>query len=106
MRRRDAIGLIAAAAVGWPVAARAEEDDRVRRVAVLMGIGEHDANARDRIQAFKDGLEQRGWIQDRNVQIDIRWAAGDAERGRTYATELVGMAPDVVVANSLPMLKA
>ena len=112
MRRRDVVTLVGRAALAsplaaaWPPAARAQQGERMRRVGVLMGISQTNENAQPRIQALQEGLQQLGWFDGQNVRVDIRWAAGDAERARIDAAELVGMAPDVLVANALPMLNA
>jgi putative ABC transport system substrate-binding protein len=107
VRRRDVVTLLGGAALAWPLAgARAQPPERMRRIGVLMGIAQSDLNAPPRIQAFQEGLAKLGWTEGHNIRIDIRWAAGDAERARISAIELVGMAPDVLVANALPMLQA
>jgi hypothetical protein len=86
MRRREFITLLGgAAAAAWPLAARAQE--RVRRVGVLMDLAADDPLSQARITAFLQGLQQLGWTIDRNVRIDYRWTAGDAERIRRYAAE-------------------
>jgi ABC-type uncharacterized transport system substrate-binding protein len=96
MRRREFITLLGgAAAAAWPLAARAQE--RVRRVGVLMDLAADDPLSQARITAFLQGLQQLGWTIDRNVRIDYRWTAGDAERIRRYAAELVALSPDVIL---------
>src|SRR5262245_5073521 len=97
MRRREFITLLGGAAV-WPLAARAQQGERVRRVGVLMNTAADDPIGQTRITAFVQGLQQLGWGVGRNVQIDSRWAGGDADRIRKYAVELVALAPDVIVA--------
>src|SRR5262245_23918671 len=99
MRRREFITLVSSAAT-WPLAARAQSRDRLRRVALLMGFAEGDAEGKACASAFQRRLEELGWENDRNIQIDTRWAGGDPEKARTFAKELVGMAPDVIVPNS------
>src|SRR5271166_1582166 len=106
MRRRDFIKSIGGAAVAWPLAARAQQPDRMRRIGVLMATAESDVEAQPRVTAFQRGLHELGWIKDRNVRIEYRWAAGDTSRMRTYATELVGLTPDVILASSSPVLAA
>jgi putative ABC transport system substrate-binding protein len=96
MRRRDFITLLGGAA--WPFAARAQAD-RVRRIGVLMALAADDPTGQARLVAFVQGLQQWGWTDGRNVRIDTRWAAGDAERFRKYAAELVALAPDVILAS-------
>jgi putative ABC transport system substrate-binding protein len=99
MKRRAFITLLGGAAV-WPLAARAQQPDRMRRVGVLANIAADDPEAQARMTAFAQELAQLGWIAGRNVKIDSRWTAGDNERVRRYAAELVALAPDVIVANS------
>jgi ABC-type uncharacterized transport system substrate-binding protein len=98
MRRREFIALLGGAAAAWPLAARAQQGERMRRVAVLMNSAADDPVGQTRIAAFLQGLQQSGWSVGRNVQIDTRWAAGDADRIRRYAAELAALAPDVIVA--------
>ena len=96
MKRREFIAL-SAAAVAWPLAARAQQTDRMRRIGVLMGVAD-DTEGQARVKALQKGLLELGWIEGRNVRIDYRWTAGDATRARTYAAELVKLSPDVIVA--------
>jgi len=98
MRRRDVITLLGGAAAAWPLAARAQQSDRVRRIGVLIPVAADDAEAKARLAAFRQGLRQLGWIDGRNVQIDTRWSGGDPERIRTHAAELVALTPDVILA--------
>src|SRR6516162_311264 len=100
MKRRDFITLLGGAAVSWPLAARAQQPERMRRIDVLMGGAGSDPVDQARLAAFLDGLQQLGWTDGRNVRIDTRWPAGDADRNRTYAAELVGLAPDVILASA------
>jgi ABC-type uncharacterized transport system substrate-binding protein len=95
--RREFISLIGGAAA-WPLAARAQQRERMRRVGVLMNTAADDSVGQTRIAAFLQGLQQLGWSVGRNLQIDTRWAAGDADRIRRYAAELAALAPDVIVA--------
>ena len=99
MRRREFITLIGSA-VTWPLAAKAQSRDRLRRVALLMGFPEGDAEGQACASAFQRRLEELGWADGRNIQIDTRWAGGDPDKARTFAKELVGTAPDVIVPNS------
>src|SRR5438034_4738606 len=99
MRRRDFIKGIAGGAAAWPLAARAQQPDRMRRIGVLMSLAADDSESSARLTAFVQGLQQLGWTDGRNVRIDTRWAAGDADRGRKYAAELVALAPDVILAS-------
>ncbi len=97
MRRRDVITLLGGAAAAWPLAARAE-GERIRRIGVLMTLAADDPEGQARLTAFVQGLQELGWTDGRNVRIDYRWPAGDAERTRRYATELAALAPDVILA--------
>jgi putative ABC transport system substrate-binding protein len=97
MKRREFIMLVGGA-TAWPLAARAQHGDRVRRIGVLMQTVADDPEARVNLAAFLQGLEESGWTLGRNVRIDYRWAGVDAERVRSYATELVALTPDIVLA--------
>jgi putative ABC transport system substrate-binding protein len=97
MKRRDFITLLGGAAA-WPLAARAQQPDRMRRIGVLMNLVADDPEASARVTAFVQGLQQLGWTEGRNMRIDARWAAGDADRSRRYAAELIALAPDVILA--------
>jgi len=109
MKRREFITLLGGAATAWPLAARAQQGERMRRIGVLTGLAD-DPDTQAHMAAFLQGLAQLGWTDGRNLRIDTRWAAGDAERGRRYAAELVGLAPDVILASGSsvlePLLKA
>jgi putative tryptophan/tyrosine transport system substrate-binding protein len=98
MKRREFIAALGGAAA-WPLAARAQQPERMRRIGVLMSVAADDAEGQARIAAFLNGLEQFGWIDGRNVRIEARWGAGDADRVRRYAAELVAIAPDVILAS-------
>src|SRR5262249_37739179 len=97
--RRELLAALGGAAA-WPLAARAQQAERMRRIGVLMGGAGSDPVEQARLAAFLDGLQQLGWTDGHNVRIDTRWPAGDADRYRTYATELVGLAPDVILASA------
>jgi ABC-type uncharacterized transport system substrate-binding protein len=97
MKRREFIALIGGAAA-WPLAARAQESERVRRVGVLTNLAADDPEGQVRNTAFAQALAQLGWTVGHNLRIEHRWAAGDAERIRRYAAELVALAPDVILA--------
>jgi ABC-type uncharacterized transport system substrate-binding protein len=97
VKRREFITLIGGMAA-WPLATRAQQDGRIRRVGVLMHLAADDPEGQARIAAFTQGLQELRWTIGRNVRIDYRWAAGDAERGRKYAAELVALAPGVILA--------
>ena len=96
--RRDFITLLGGATIAWPLAARAQQPERMRRVGVLMNLGSDDAEAQARNAAFLQGLQELGWTVGRNVRIEYRWGAGDAELFRRHASELVALAPDVILA--------
>ena len=106
MRRRDFIKGIAGSAAGWPLAARAQQPEPMRRIGVLMAVAEDDAVAQERLGPFRQTLRKLGWIDSRNVRVDVRWAFGDINRAKTYAAEIVGLAPEVIVAHSGPVLSA
>jgi hypothetical protein len=98
MKRRDFISLVGGAAAAWPLAAWAQQGERVRRVGVLMSYAADDPAGQTRLLTFAQALAQLGWTEGRNVRIDIRWGAGSPERIRSYAAELVALAPDVILA--------
>jgi putative tryptophan/tyrosine transport system substrate-binding protein len=97
MRRREFITLIGGVAVAWPLPAPAQQPKR--RIGVLMSMAADDPEGQARLAAFVEGLQQLGWIDGRNVQIDTRWPVGDADRGRS-AEELVAPAPDLILASA------
>jgi putative tryptophan/tyrosine transport system substrate-binding protein len=105
MRRRAFITLLGGAAAAWPLAARAQQGERIRRIGVLQAISETDPEAHLRKAAFVGGLQKLGWTEGTNVTIDYRWAGADADRIRLYATEIAGMQPDVIwTSGALPLL--
>jgi putative tryptophan/tyrosine transport system substrate-binding protein len=106
MRRREFITLLGGATAAWPLAARAQQPDRVRRVAVLMGYSEADLEAKELLREFKKGLSELGWIEGRNLLMVVRWAPGRTDLMRTFAKELVGLQPDVILADSTPVTAA
>jgi putative ABC transport system substrate-binding protein len=106
MRRREFITLLGGVAVAWPPAARGERPERMRRIGVLVAISESDPEARRWAAAFQQGLEKLGWIDGRSARIDYRWGMNDMERARTGAAEILGLAPDVIVANASPSVAA
>ena len=99
MRRREFITLVGGAAAAWPLAARAQQSERVRRIGVFMNTAADDPAGQARLLAFAQTLAQSDWTDGRNVRMDIRWGAGDAERIRKHAAELVALAPDVILAS-------
>ena len=98
MRRREFIKLIAGAPVAWPLMARAQQPERVRRIGVLLSAAPDDAEYQSWMGAFLQGLAQSGWITGRNIRIETRWTKFDPEDARKYAAELVALAPDVILA--------
>jgi putative ABC transport system substrate-binding protein len=98
VNRREFITLVGGAAA-WPLAARAQQPDRMRRIGLLMNFAADDPSGQTRLLAFAQALAQSGWTDGRNVQIDIRWAAGNPDRIRRYAAELVALASDVILAS-------
>jgi ABC-type uncharacterized transport system substrate-binding protein len=105
MRRRDFISLLGAG-ITWPLAARAQQRERMRRIGLLINLAADDPESQARRAAFQQGLQQLGWTEGRNVRIIARWGAGDADQIRSSAAELVAMAPDVILATSSPALTA
>ena len=107
MRRREFITLLGGAAAAWPLAARAQQGERMRRIGVLLNMTEDDSEWQFRLAAFRQGLLALGWIENRNIQIDYRFAGGDDPvRVRTLAAELVSSAPDLIVAHTTPVTTA
>ena len=98
MRRREFLASLGGAAAAWPLAARAQRDERVRRIGVLVASPADDAEFQARMAAFLQGLAQLGWVDGRNVHIDTRWATDNPDELRAQAAELVALAPDVIVA--------
>jgi len=105
MKRREFITLLGGAAA-WPLAARAQQPQRMRRIGVLMNLASDDAEGQARLAAFHQGLQQLGWTVGRNVQIDYRWGAGNADYIRKFAAELVALAPDVILSTGSPGVAA
>jgi putative ABC transport system substrate-binding protein len=106
MKRREFITLLGGAAAAWPLAARAQQPEQKRRIGVLMNFAADDAEGQMRLAAFLQGLQETGWAVGRNVQIDLRWGAANNELYRRYATELVALAPDVILASATPSVQA
>jgi putative ABC transport system substrate-binding protein len=106
MRRRAFIGALGGAAVAWPLAARAQRTGSMRKVGVLLSGIESDPDSQVRIAAFRQGFAELGWKDGGNVHIEYRWSAGKSELIRQYAEELVSLAPDVILANSTPVIAA
>ena len=99
MTRREFLGVLGSAALARPLAARAQQGERIGRIGVMMGVAADDPDGQARLAAFVQGLQQLGWTDGRNVRIDTRWAAADPDRFRRYAAELVALAPDVIFAS-------
>ena len=104
MRRREFITVLGGAAV-WPLAARAQQPERVRRIGVLVGFAENDSQEQTEITAFRQGLQRLGWA-GRNIRIAYRWGQGELDRMRTVARELIALQPEAVLAVSTPAVKA
>ena len=101
MRRRNFITLLGGAAA-WPLAARAQQGNRVRRVGVLMGLDENDPLMKSELSAFTQALAGLGWTDGRNMRTDLRWAGGDINRIRALVQELVGLQPDIIETDTTP----
>jgi ABC-type uncharacterized transport system substrate-binding protein len=110
MRRREFIKVVGGAAAAWPLAARAQQPEGVRRIAVLQILAENDPESVARHAAFEQTLQALGWTNDRNVRIDYRWAAGEADRVQKYAAELLALKPDAILTSGsitvAPLLRA
>jgi putative tryptophan/tyrosine transport system substrate-binding protein len=102
MRRRQFITLLGGAAAACPLAVRAQQGERMRRIGALIGGAETDPESRARVAALREGLEQRGWSEGRNLRIDYRWASADSDRIRAFAAELVATAPEAIFAHTTP----
>jgi putative ABC transport system substrate-binding protein len=105
MRRREVLVLLGSS-VAFCRVASAEEQSRVRRIGLLMAGAESDPDGQARVKAFRDALQDLGWVEGRNLQLDRRWAAGGVDRFRTYAAELVALAPDLVLGDATPSVAA
>ena len=106
MRRREFITLLGGGAVAWPLAARAQQTERMRRIGVLMNLATDDPESQLRIAALLQSLQELGWRDGRNVRIETRWAASKADRFHAHAAELVALSPDVIVAAATPSVAA
>jgi len=105
--RRQLLAALGGAAAAWPLAARAQQPrERMRRIGVLMHLAADDPEGQSRVAAFLQGLQEAGWAVGRNVNIDVRWAAGEAERYRRYAAEIVALTPDVILTSATPSIRA
>jgi putative ABC transport system substrate-binding protein len=99
MNRREFITLLGGAAAAWPISARAQQTDQVRRIGVIISLAATDPESQERKTAFEQALQELGWIDGRNVRIEYRWGAGDASNVRKYAAELIALAPDVIMVS-------
>jgi ABC-type uncharacterized transport system substrate-binding protein len=110
MQRRSFLTLLGGAAAAWPLAAGAQQPERMRRIGVLMNVAPEDPESQARVAAFAQTLQELGWTIGRNLRIEYRWVAGEADRNRTSAEELVALAPDVLLASGgravLPLQQA
>jgi putative ABC transport system substrate-binding protein len=106
MQRREFIALLGGTAAAWPLMARAQEAEGMRRIGVLMGYAENDPEAQTRLAAFKQELLALGWDERRNLRIDLRWASGDSDRASKFAKELVALHPEVILSNTTPVTTA
>jgi putative ABC transport system substrate-binding protein len=105
MKRREFITLVGGAAA-WPLASRAQQAEHMRRVGVLMAFGEGDPVGEARVAAFREGLQELGWVEGRNIRIDTRWATADLASTERLAMELVASQPDLILSNSTPTTAA
>src|SRR6266567_7980354 len=105
MIRREFITLFGGAAA-WPLAARAQQPEQVRRIGVLLSVAESDPEGKAQLSGFTQGLAELGWIDGRNLRMEVRWGAGDVDRIRTFAKELVALQPDLIVAQGTPVTAA
>jgi putative ABC transport system substrate-binding protein len=106
MRRREFTRLLGGATVAWSVAARAQQTERLRRIGVLTFSAESDPEGQSSIAAFREELRKLGWIEGRNIAIDIRWAAADLELMKRFAKELAALQPDLILTSSTPAAAA
>jgi putative ABC transport system substrate-binding protein len=106
MRRRDFIKGIGGTAGAWPFAARVQQPERMRQISVLMGLSKNDPVFQSSMNTFVQGLAQAGWIEGRNVHMDVRWARGDIHRMQTLAKEIVKTQPTVILSSTTPVTAA
>jgi putative tryptophan/tyrosine transport system substrate-binding protein len=105
MRRREFIALVSGAAA-WPVVARAQQSERVRRIGVLMAFAESDPAGQSELAGFRDELKKLGWKEGNNLRIELRWGAGEADRIKTFAKELVDLRPDAIFGQTTSVIGA
>ena len=106
MRRREFLKLVGGSAVAWPLVARAQQPERMRRIGVLMGYAESDRQGQANVAAFLMGLQKLGWTEGRNVAIEYRWAAAEADLVQQFAKELVALQPDLILTQNTPITAA
>src|SRR6476620_6984171 len=106
MRRREFIWLLGGGAFAWPVATLAQQIEHVRRIGIIMNYAEADGEGQERLSVLRDRLNKLGWTPGKNIQIEVRWAAGEPDRMRAQAAELISIPVDVLVGNGTPLLKA
>jgi putative ABC transport system substrate-binding protein len=102
--RRELLAALGGAAIAWPLAAGAQQGERMRRVGVFMNLAKDDPESKSRLAALVEGLQQLGWSEGRNLRIDTRWGSGDADSFRRQAAELVTLAPDVTIASGATLV--
>lgn len=102
MRRREFITLLGGLAAGWPLAARAQQPEHMRRIGVLMSVEENNPEGKTQLSRFTQGLAEAGWTDGHNIRMEVRWGGGDVNRTRTFAKELVALQPDVILAQGTP----
>ena len=105
-RRRECLVILGGAAIAWPMPARAQQRDRMRRIGVLMAYAENDREGQTWVAAFHAGLQELGWTEGRNIQIDIRWGAANVESMQRFAKELVALQPDLILGQNTPTTRA
>src|ERR1700730_17932306 len=106
MRRREFMSLLGGTAAAWPLAARAQQPDRMRPIGVLMAYVESDSTAQSWLAAFRTALAKLGWTEGSNLRIELRWSAADADRMRTLAKELIDLRPDAIFGVTTPAIAA
>jgi ABC-type uncharacterized transport system substrate-binding protein len=106
MRRREFITLVGSAAATWPLASRAQQPDQMRLIGVLMAYAESEPDAQSEVAAFRNELKKLGWREGNNLRIELRWGAGDANRIKTFAKELVDLRPDAILGQTTSVVTA
>jgi putative tryptophan/tyrosine transport system substrate-binding protein len=106
LKRREFITFLGGAAATWPLAARAQQGERMRRVGMLMAVAADDVEGKAEVAGFRDGLARLGWVEGSTIQIDYRFAGGDTDRFSVLAKELIGLHPEVIFAQSTPVTAA